>query len=67
MSQMIKCDGCNSLMYADSRSEKDDFHEIWIDRESQFHLCKKCHIAFMEKILHRVWDEDEAQWIPEEE
>lgn len=70
MSQMIQCDGCKRLMYSDSRSEKGDYCEVWVDRytdsASQYHLCRDCHKAFMENILHRVWDEDEMQWVPDE-
>ena len=67
MSQMIRCDGCKYTMYADSRSEKGDYHEIWIDRSSQYHLCRNCYQVFMEDILRSVWSDDEGQWVPKED
>ena len=64
---MIQCDGCKYTMYDDSRSEKGDYHEIWIDRSHQYHLCRNCFNVFMEDILRRTWCEDESQWIPKED
>ncbi len=66
MSTMIQCDGCKALMFDDSRSEKGDYHEIWIDRSDSYHLCRKCYSSFMENILHHEWCEDEQQWVPAE-
>ena len=34
-------------MYADSRSEKGAYHEIWIDRSDSYHLCKTCYDRFL--------------------
>ncbi len=63
MSNMIQCDGCKKMMYADCRSDKGDYHEVWIDRSSSFHLCRACYDKFMRKILHMTWDEDEQQYV----
>ena len=63
MSNMIKCDGCDALMYTDSRSERDAYHEFWIDRSYSYHLCKSCYTKFMNDILHRYWNEDECQFV----
>lgn len=66
MSNMIRCDGCKYTMYDDSRSEKDDYHEVWIDRCYQYHLCRRCYQLFMEDVLRRVWDEDDMEWVEKE-
>lgn len=54
MSNMIKCDGCGALMYADSRSERDAYHEFWIDRSDSYHLCKSCYHELKYKFLNNV-------------
>ena len=66
MSKMIQCDGCKKLMYADSRSEKGAYCDLWIDGNSHFHLCRNCHKVMMEDIMHMHWDEDEQQFVDEE-
>ena len=63
MSNMIQCDGCKKTMYADSRSSKGDYHEVWIDRSSSFHLCRVCYDKFMREILHMTWNDDEMQYV----
>ena len=63
MSTMIQCDGCKALMFADCRSEKGDYHEIWIDRSNSYHLCRICYTSFMKDILHLVWDDENMEWI----
>lgn len=62
MSQMIQCDACKRTMYADSRSEKGDYHEIWVDHSDHIHLCRKCYDLFMKSILHMEWNEYEQQY-----
>jgi len=47
VSNMIQCDCCGKNMYADSRSEKGAYHEIWIDRSNFYHLCKTCYDRFL--------------------
>lgn len=66
MSNMIMCDGCKRTMYADSRSDKGDYHEIWIDRSDGWHLCRDCYTHFMKDILHLVWSDDEEQFVTAE-
>ena len=54
MSQMIKCDKCQKLMYADSRREKGASCKIGIDYTDGFHrmhLCKVCHRQFMTEFM----------------
>lgn len=51
MSNMVECDGCKKKMYTDSRSNKGDFHEIWVDHSYQFHLCRECWRKFLTDIL----------------
>lgn len=63
MSSMIQCDSCKSLMFSDSRSEKGSYHEIWMDRQSQYHLCRVCFDAMMRNIFHMRYDEDEQQYV----
>ena len=63
MSNMIKCDGCGKLMYADSRSEKGAYYEFWIDQYARYHLCHECYTKFMNTILHMYWDEDMCDFI----
>lgn len=62
MSQMIKCDSCGKMMYSDSRSEKGDYHEIWVDKSSSYHLCRDCFTKFMEDVLHAEWDYRNNCW-----
>ena len=62
MSRIIQCDGCKKNMYEDSRSQKDDYHEVWIDRQQSYHVCRECYSATMRNIFHRVWNEDNYQW-----
>ena len=62
---MIQCDGCKKLMYSDSRSDKDDYHVIWIDRQNQYHLCSICYDAMMRNVFHLQWSEDEQQYVEE--
>lgn len=62
MSSMIKCDSCNCLMFSDSRSEKGAYHEIWVDRCQQYHLCRICYDSMMRNIFHMIYNEDEQQY-----
>lgn len=64
MSRMIMCDGCEKTMFEDSRSEKGDYHEIWIDRSDSYHVCRECYEKFMTDVLHHKWSEDNCQWEP---
>ena len=67
MSDMIECDGCKKRMYADSRSDKGDYHEIWIDHRRGYDLCRECYNAFMRNILHLRWSDDEQDWVEGDE
>ena len=62
MSNMIQCDGCKKMMYTDSRSEKGDYREMWIDRSDQYHLCRECYRKFMETVLNMKWNDDNQQY-----
>lgn len=59
MSRMIECDGCKRKMYEDSRTERDEYHEIWIDRSDSYHLCIHCFEEMMAKVFHMHYDEEE--------
>lgn len=63
MSNMIECDACKERFYADSRSEKGAFHEVWIDHTSGYHLCNDCYVRMMETIFRRVWSDGEQQFV----
>ncbi len=63
MSRMIECDGCKRKMYEDSRTERDEYHEIWIDRESSYHLCIHCFEEMMAKVFHMHYDDEEEQYV----
>lgn len=65
MSSMIQCDACKCTMYDDSRSEKGSYFELWIDRSSQFHLCRRCYDKMMRNIFRMTWSEDEEQYTDE--
>lgn len=61
MSQMIKCDKCHKLMYADSRSEKGAYCKIGVDYTDGFtrmHLCKVCHRQFMTEFMRVLTPEE---------
>lgn len=61
MSQMIKCDKCHKLMYADSRSEKGAYCQIGVnytDGFTRMHLCKVCHRQFMTEFM-RIFTPEE--------
>lgn len=49
-------------MFEDSRTDKGEYHEVWIDHSYQYHLCRNCYTMFMEDVLRRTWCEDEQQW-----
>lgn len=64
MSSMIRCDKCRSLMYADSRSDKDAYAEIRVKYtygDAGYHLCKKClrqfYTEFMKECTPEEFDE----------
>lgn len=63
MSTMIECDSCKGKMYDDSRSNRGDYHELWIDRTYRYHLCRKCYDRMMQQIMHMVFDDDEQQYV----
>lgn len=62
MSNMIMCDGCKKTMFADSRTPKGEFYNIFVNDQSSYDLCKNCFNAFMQDVLKRRWNEDEQQW-----
>lgn len=62
MSNMIRCDHCNRMMFEDSRSEKGDYHLIVIDQSYFYHLCRTCLALFKKDFLHMIWDEDDEEW-----
>lgn len=66
MSNAVICDGCKRAMYADSRSSKNDYHLVTLDTSHYYHLCRACYTRFMQDILHRVWSDDEEQFVPAE-
>ena len=41
-------------MWADSRSEKGAYHELWIDRSSSYHLCKDCYDEFLKHFFPKT-------------
>lgn len=57
MSKMIQCDHCKKIMYEDSRSDKDDYHELWIDRTDQLHICKDCYVRLLETFFPFMMEE----------
>ncbi len=59
MSNMIQCDACEKMMFADSRSEKGDYHEIIIDRSYSYHLCRNCYERMMHDIFAMIFDAEE--------
>ena len=61
MSNMILCDSCKKSMFADCRSEKGAYHEIWIDRSSQFHLCRQCYLDMMKNVFHMCAEDFELE------
>lgn len=63
MSRMIECDGCKSKMYEDRRTGRDEYHEIWIDRSSSYHLCAHCFVEMMAKVFHMHYDEEEGEYV----
>lgn len=62
MSSMIECDSCKKKMYADSRSAKGDYHEFWLDRSDQYHICRNCYENLMKNFFHLRWNSDDDQW-----
>lgn len=69
MSNMIRCDKCKKLMYADSRSDKGDYCNIgidYVDGHSTIHLCKTCHrqfrIEFVRDLTSEEYDEIYGSW-----
>jgi hypothetical protein len=67
MSNIIKCDSCGKLMYSDSRSDKGDYHEIWIDHSNGYHLCRDCFDKkFMRDIFHLYWSKEYGDYVERE-
>ena len=69
MSNMIRCDKCKKLMYADSRSDKGDYCRIgidYVDGNSTIHLCKTCYrqfrIEFVRDFTEEEYDEYYDSW-----
>ena len=63
MSDMIKCDRCNRLMYTDSRSPKGAYWKVTADGingYSTMHLCRNCYLDFY-KFLNDPIPEDELR------
>ena len=57
MSEMIQCDKCKKLMYADSRSDKDAYCKINITYVT-YHLCKACHRQLLTEFLRTYTPEE---------
>ncbi len=74
MSDMIRCDKCKKMMYADSRSDKGDWCTIninYVDGMTTLHLCKNCHRQFLVEFA-KLWkpqeyDEQYGSWWENEE
>ena len=63
MSEMIKCDKCNRMMYTDDRSPKGSYCKVTIDGidgYSILHLCRNCYLDFW-AFLGRPIPEDELR------
>jgi hypothetical protein len=61
MTQMIRCDKCKKLMYADSRSEKGAYAFLQIDYtdgHSSLHLCRICHRQFLTEFIRELTPEE---------
>ena len=61
MSAMIKCDKCGSLMYTDSRSDRDAYAALstdYVNGHSTMHLCKTCFRQFLTEFM-RTWKSEE--------
>lgn len=56
MSAMIECDSCKKKMYADSRSEKGAYHEIWIDRSDSVHICEDCRMKILKEFFPDLYE-----------
>ena len=65
MSKMIQCDSCKKMMYADARSKKGDFYELWINKSDNYHLCHLCYDAMMHNIFHKVFDDADQCYVDE--
>ena len=61
MSQMIECDACKKKMYADCRTEKGSYFDIWVDRSYQFHLCRTCFKERFGDVCNEVLGEGESK------
>ena len=54
MSNMIRCDKCHVMMFADSRSDKDAYCTVsidYVDGHSVYHLCRVCHRQFLTEFM----------------
>lgn len=61
MSAIIKCDKCGSLMYADSRSDRDAYAALstdYVNGHSTMHLCKTCFRQFLTEFM-KTWKSEE--------
>lgn len=74
MAQMIQCDKCKKLMYADSRSEKGDYCHIqidYVDGHTSLNLCKICHRQFITEFLREItpeeYDDEFGSWWDEKD
>ena len=61
MSQMIECDACKKKMYADSRTEKGSYFDIWVDRSYNCHLCRTCFKERFGDVFNDVLGEGEQE------
>jgi len=65
MSRAILCDGCMKIIYEDNRSNKGYYHEVSIDRNSQYHVCRSCYDKLMNQIFHLHCSEDYGDYVGE--
>lgn len=65
MSNMIQCDKCKKMMYADSRSDKCDWCTVsitYVDGLSTLHLCKTCHRQLLVDFIRIIKPEEYDDW-----
>ena len=61
MSDVILCDKCKKMMYADSRSPKGAYCKLRIDYTdglTTYHLCHTCHRQLLTEFM-RTWTPEE--------
>lgn len=57
MSKLIQCDACRKTGLDDSTS-KGAFHEVWIDKETQMHVCDDCYMNILEKYFPPFYEHE---------